>query len=103
MIVSSRRLWAAQIDSWPNSVWVFPWTMLEWAEKASNRDEKLKRYMAIALTTQHEQVMFYITDPKGGHIGARYGLDPGDYTSGFSTKKAKLVNGSLVDTKEYSI
>jgi hypothetical protein len=102
MVISRDRLWKVQKTEWPKSVWLLPHEMLNWASHGKNIEERLHRYMMIALTAQKDRVMFYVTDPKGGAIGARYGLNPDEYFSGFTTRKAKLVGTSIIDTEEYS-
>lgn len=95
-MVSMTKLWAAQKREWPNSVQLAPRHLIEWA--MTKPVYQMQRFMSIALTTQHDRVLFYITDPNGGHIGARFGTDGPDYQSGFSIFKVRLVGDKLIDT-----
>jgi hypothetical protein len=101
-MISFTRLWAAQKAEWPNSIQLLPHDMLIWANSAHTIEVRLRRFMLIAVTTQHDRVLFYITDPKGGYIGARYGLEGGDYISGFSDIKQKIKDTKIVDVEEDS-
>jgi hypothetical protein len=99
-MISYERLFAAQLREWPNSLRLLPHTVLQWAYGAPNNDQRFQRMAAIAITTQHSRVLFYITDPKGGYIGARFGTDPEQYISGFGFYKVKLDRAMLIDTRD---
>jgi hypothetical protein len=95
-----RELLDAQLREWPNSMRLQPYMLLHWAHSAPDADQRYQRMVAIAGTTQHPRVLFYITDPKGGYIGARYGLEPDQYISGFGFYKATFNGAYLRDTGE---
>lgn len=98
-MISMHRLWAAQEMQWPNSVRVLPQELLVWAHNGANSEERFRRMSVIATTTQFDRVMFYITDPDGGHIGARYGVEPHEYISGFNFFKCRInETGHIEDT-----
>ena len=99
-MLSIDELFAAQRREWPNSVQLLPETMIEWAYAAPNADERFNRMTSIAMTTQYDRVVFYITDPKGGYIGARFGTYPEEYISGFGICKSILSGPTLRDTKQ---
>ena len=94
-----KELLDAQLREWPNSARLLPYMMLHWAHTAP-ADQRYQRMAAIAGTTLHPRVLFYITDPKGGYIGARFGLEPDQYISGFGFYKARFDGVMLRDTGE---
>ncbi len=98
---SYKDLLAAQLREWPNSVRLSPYMLLHWAYSSSNADHRFQRMSSIAMTTQHPRVLFYITDPEGGFVGARFGTDPEQYISGFSFYKAKFDGMMLRDTGKF--
>ena len=98
---SYKDLFDAQLREWPNSVQLKPYMLLHWAHAATNADQRYQRMSAIAMTTQHPRVLFYITDPEGGYIGARFGTDPEQYRSGFGFYKATLDGVMLRDTDKF--
>jgi len=100
-MISYDKLFDAQLREWPNSVRLAPHILLRWAYAAPNADQRFQRMASIAGTTQHPRVVFYITDPEGGYIGARYGLKPEQYISGFGLYKAVLSGDVLGDTDEF--
>ena len=99
-MISYDALFDAQLREWPNSVRLKPYQLLHWAHSAPNADQRYQRMSAIAMTTQHPRVLFYITDPEGGYIGARFGTDPEQYRSGFGIYKVKFDGIILRDTDQ---
>ena len=99
-MISYDRLFDAQLREWPNSVRLKPHLLLHWAHTAPNADQRYQRMAALALTTQHPRVLFYITGPEGGYIGARFGTEPDQYISGFNFYKATFDGTFLRDTGE---
>ncbi len=100
-MLSYKKLMQAQRVEWPNSVQLKPYQMIAWAHEAPNNNERMVRFMRIANTTQFSRVLFYLT--ANGHIGARYGLRPEEYISGFNFKAVELYNDQLVDTDRYVV
>lgn len=95
-MVTMNKLWEAQKREWPNSVQVLPSAMLNWASSDPNKYHQ--RMIAIAVTVQFDKVLFYVTNPNGGHIGARYGVKGHEYLSGFSEgKRYRVVNLQIVE------
>ena len=95
-MVTMNELWEAQKREWPNSVQVSPQAMLNWA--SLDPKEYAQRMAAIAITIQFDKVLFYVTNPKGGYIGARYGVEGHEYMSGFSgCEKSRVVNSEIVE------
>ena len=99
-MIPLHKLWATQKCEWPNSVRLMPYTLLHWAHSAPDADQRYQRMSTIAITTQWPRVLFYITDPEGGHIGARYGIAPEQYISGFGFYKATFDGTMLRDTNK---
>lgn len=97
-MLSFKKLWAVQVQEFPESVRLSPYQLLIWAHSASTWDIKIRRLSSIAGTVQHRRVLFYLTNPEGGYIGARFGLDGCEYRSGFNDYKVKLSGDTLVDT-----
>lgn len=95
-MLSYIQLLKAQRVEWPNSVRLMPWQVVEWAHEATTSEARLMRFMQIATTTQYPRVMFYLT--ANGNIGARFGLRPEEYISGFNSKAVELFNDKLIDT-----
>ena len=100
-MISVQRLWAAQQAQWPNSVRLLPQQLLMWAHTAPNSDQRFQRMATIATTTQFNRVLFYITDPECGYIGARYGVEPHESFSNFSAFRSRLDEGGHVQDTEY--
>ncbi len=98
-MISFSKLLEAQRREWPNSVRLLPGTMIDWAYSAPTMDERFNRMAGIAITTQYDRVLFYITDPNGGYIGARFGTAPEEYISGFGIYKSTLSGPTIRDTK----
>ena len=95
-MVTMNQLWEAQKREFPDSVQVLPGAMLSWA--ASDPNKYHQRMVSIALTVQFDKVLFYVTDPNGGSIGARYGVEGHEYISGFSEgKRYRVVSLAIVD------
>ena len=100
-MLSFKKLWAVQVQEFPESVRLSPYQLLTWANSASTWDTKIRRFSSIAGTVQHRRVLFYLTNPEGGYIGARFGLDGCEYRSGFNDYKVKLSGDTLVDTNTF--
>jgi hypothetical protein len=96
-MISYKKLWAVQLEEYPNSVRIKPYHILFW----SNSGDRLRKLSSLANATQFPRVLFYITDPNGGYIGGRFGLEGHQYISGFNGYKVKLVKDELVDTKDF--
>jgi len=100
-MLSFKKLWAVQLEEYPESVRLSPYQLLIWAHSATTLDTKIRRLASIASTTQHRRVLFYLTYPEGGYIGARFGLDGCEYQSGFNDYLVKLSGDILVDTDSF--
>ena len=98
---SYKKLWEIQLQEWPNSVRLKPYQLLHWA-MLGTQEQRITKLMHLALTTQHSRVVFYLTDRHAGHIGARFGLNGGDYISGFGDYLATLEGDRLVDTRHFA-
>lgn len=100
-MLSFKKLWTVQLAEFPESVRLSPYQLLMWAHNATTLDVKVRRLASIAGTTQHRRVLFYLTNPEGGYIGARFGLDGCEYRSGFNDYLVKLSGDILVDTDSF--
>ena len=97
-MVSMKKLWEAQQREWPNSVRVSPQAMLYWACAPEDIRTRERRMMSLAMTIQFDKVLFYVTDPNGGYIGARYGVEDYEYQSGFSEcSTVRVVDSKIVE------
>jgi hypothetical protein len=101
IMLSFKKLWAVQLAEYPESVRLSPYQLLMWAQSATTDRAKMRRLASIASTTQHRRVLFYLTNPESGYIGARFGLDGCEYHSGFNDYRVKLSGDTLVDTNDF--
>lgn len=95
--LTKSKLWTTQKREWPNSIKITPYQLLQFINDAHTANAKFRRAMSVACTTQHNCVLYYLTDPNGGHIGARFGLNGADYQSGFSDNLVQIQGDRLVE------
>lgn len=77
--------------------------MFRWADSCETTypGEARSRWRNIALALNQGNGFFYITDPKKGFVGYRYGLAASEYLSGFGQGwHFKLVAGVLIELEE---
>ena len=76
----TKRLIAAQMRQWPDSVILTPQEVIEWAA-AENCD---MRFRAVAMAIQYPEGVWYRLPGMGEVTGFRYGVPGYKYLSGFS-------------------
>ena len=98
--VTKQALWEAQLSQWPDSVEPTPQELLRWARGALDSYGRERRWRSLALATLNGGPgVFYITNPNGGWMGYRYGLEPHEYMSGFCDWPVALVNGEFLECR----
>lgn len=73
-MTSKKKLWAAQLEAWPNSVRLAPHEVFKWCDAAPNADARAHRYAQVAMAIQYPCTVFYRiegTDYRGFRFGVR--------------------------------
>lgn len=101
-LLSSKQLWATQLQNYPESVELTNQQVFRWADSMeAYPGEARSRWRNIAMALNRGNGFFYITNPKNGFVGYRYGLADSEYLSGFGQGwHFKLADSVLIELKE---
>jgi len=73
-------LWEAQMQEYPQSVFMPIQEVYQWCDEAPNEKTKSFRYQQIALALQYGPVVFYRIEDTD-YRGFRFGTEPHEYMS----------------------
>lgn len=78
-------IWAAQLREYPNSIRISNKDMLIWIDKAPlEKQARMWKKLAMYLTNYPNGVFYRTSDAPDAFVGFRFGLDGGDYFSGWT-------------------
>lgn len=82
-MISKKKLWAAQLIFWPDSVQLPVQEIFTWCETPRKQDARYSRWMQVGLALQYPNVVFYRIEGTD-YMGFRYGLHGHQYVSLYS-------------------
>jgi len=84
MPITKQELWKAQLENFPNSVELSLADMLRWAVAHDDQQRALHVLTRALDGVGCDPHVFYRTQPEGGFMGVRYGVEGHAYISGFN-------------------
>lgn len=81
--MSKRKLWAAQLEHYPDSVQLKPYEVFNWCDEARDMESRLYRWAQVALAIQYPQVVWYRIEGTT-YRGFRFGVQGHKYASLYS-------------------
>ena len=91
--ISKKDLWAAQLREYPNSIRIPNKDMLIWIDKAPREKQcYMWRMLSMYMVTCPNGVFYRTSNAPDAFVGFRFGLDGGDYSSGWTRYNYGEVN-----------
>lgn len=81
--MSKKKLWAAQLEQYPDSVRLKTYEVFKWCDEPQDPQTRAYRYSQVALAIQYPQVVWYRIEGTT-YRGFRYGVQGHKYVSLYS-------------------